>query len=122
MNRKGISGVTLEPGESPPAGDTDWTRVENMAEEEVLAAALSDPDAQPLTPEQLAQMRHPVDVKALRTRLGMTQERFSAAFRIPLGTLRDWEQRRKMPDAPARAYLMVIERDPAAVEAALKAA
>jgi putative transcriptional regulator len=34
---------------------------------------------------------------------------------IPIGTLRDWEQRRKLPDAPARAYLTVIAHNPRAV-------
>jgi putative transcriptional regulator len=42
----------------------------------------------------------------------MTQEQFAAAYLIPVGTLRDWEQRRKMPDAPARALLWAIEGDP----------
>lgn len=39
------------------------------------------------------------------------------AYRIAVGTRRDWEQRRKFPDAPARAYLMVIEKNPKAVAA-----
>lgn len=37
---------------------------------------------------------------------------FAAAFHLPLTTLRDWEQRRSVPDAPARALLLAIERDP----------
>jgi len=63
-----------------------------------------------------------VNVKKLREKLGLTQEAFSEAYRIPLGTLRDWEQRRKFPDAPARAYLLVIERDPEGVAALLRKA
>ena len=55
-------------------------------------------------------------------RLSLTQEEFAATYRIPVGTLLDWEQRRKMPDATARAYLMVIERDPKAVAGLLRAA
>jgi putative transcriptional regulator len=47
-----------------------------MTEEEVMAAALSDPDAQPLTPEQLAKMRRVSRVKVMRQRLGMTQAEF----------------------------------------------
>jgi putative transcriptional regulator len=47
--------------------------------------------------------------------LGLTQDAFAATYRIPVGTLRDWEQRRKNPDAPARAYLMVIAKNPQAV-------
>jgi putative transcriptional regulator len=86
-----------------------------MTDEEVMAAALSDPDAQPLTPEQLARMRRVPRVKWLRQRLGMTQTEFAEAFRLPLSTLRDWEQHRSTPDAPARALLLAIERDPKAV-------
>jgi len=81
-------------------------------DEEVAAAALSDPDAQPLTPEQLGSMRRVSRVKVLRRRLGMTQAEFAEAFHLPITTLRDWEQRRSTPDAPARALLLAIERDP----------
>jgi putative transcriptional regulator len=42
----------------------------------------------------------------------MTQAQFSAAFRVPLSTLRDWEQGRTRPDAPARALLTAIASDP----------
>jgi putative transcriptional regulator len=65
---------------------------------------------------------HQVNVKKLRERLGLTQEEFAAAYRIPVGTLRDWEQCRKNPDAPARAYLTVIARNPEAVAELLRAA
>jgi putative transcriptional regulator len=65
---------------------------------------------------------HQVNVKRLRERLGLTQEAFAAAYRIPVGTLRDWEQRRKNPDAPARAYLLVIERNPELVASMLRPA
>jgi putative transcriptional regulator len=83
-----------------------------MTDDEVAAAALSDPEAQPLAPEQLARMRRVSRVKALRQRLGMTQAEFAEAFHLPITTLRDWEQRRSTPDAPARALLLAIERDP----------
>jgi hypothetical protein len=49
--------ITVKPGEEPPRGETDWERVNAMTDEEVLAAALSDPDAQPLDSETLAKMR-----------------------------------------------------------------
>jgi putative transcriptional regulator len=87
-----------------------------LSNEEIVAEALSDPDANPLTPEQLARMRRVSPVKALRQRLGMTQEAFAQAFHLPITTLRDWEQRRSKPDAPARALLLAIERDPDAMK------
>ncbi|MGQ0681926.1 helix-turn-helix domain-containing protein [Bradyrhizobium sp.] len=83
-----------------------------MSDKEIMAAARSDPDAQPLTPEQLARMRRASRVKVLRQRLGMTQAEFAEAFHLPITTLRDWEQRRSTPDAPARALLLAIERNP----------
>lgn len=52
------------------------------------------------------------DVKAIRRSLRMSQHRFAAAFRIPLPTLKNWEQGRRHPDAPAAAYLLAIKRRP----------
>ncbi len=98
----------------------DWRRADAMSEDDVHAAALSDPDAQPLTPERLAHMKRTPQVKIIRRALGLSQEEFAARFRIPLGTLRDWEQGRKDPDAAARAYLVVIGRNPSAVSEALR--
>ncbi|MBV8474647.1 MAG: helix-turn-helix domain-containing protein [Hyphomicrobiales bacterium] len=59
-------------------------------------------------------------IKALRREIGLTQEEFCTRFRIPLGTLRDWEQGRSEPDKPARAYLTAIAGDAAAVSRALE--
>jgi len=112
MSKTGTTRVTVKPGEAPPRGETDWARVNAMTDEEVLAAAFSDPDAQPLDSEALAKMRRVSPVKALRQRLGMTQLEFAEAFHLPITTLRDWEQRRSTPDAPARALLLAIERNP----------
>jgi putative transcriptional regulator len=63
-----------------------------------------------------------VDVRAIRKRLGMTQERFANTFGFPLSTLRDWEQGRGRPETSARAYLLVISRVPEVVERALQEA
>jgi putative transcriptional regulator len=91
-----------------------------MTDEEDHAAALSDPDAQPLTEEQLKRMKRVPRVKTLRRALGLTQEEFGARYQIPLGTLRDWEQGRTEPDQPTRAYLKVIASDPEGVRRALQ--
>ena len=112
MSKTGITRVTVKSGEPRPRGDTDWARLRAMTDREVAAAAASDPDAQPLTSEQLAKMRRVSRVKVLRQRLGMTQAEFAEAFHLPITTLRDWEQHRSTPDAPARALLLAIERDP----------
>jgi putative transcriptional regulator len=112
MSKSGTTRIFVRPGEMPPPGDTDWERLDAMTDDEVIAAALSDPDAQPLTDEQLARMKRVSRVKVIRRRLGMTQQEFADAFDIPVGTLRDWEQHRSTPDAPARALLRAIEREP----------
>ncbi len=112
--------VDHEPGDPPIKTDTDWNAVNALTEEQIRAAALADPDAQPIplgSDEDLAKqgLIRVVNVKKLRERLGLTQEIFAATYRIPVGTLRDWEQLRKLPDAPARAYLTVIASNPEAV-------
>jgi putative transcriptional regulator len=60
-----------------------------------------------------------IDVKAIRKRKGMTQVEFASRYQLNLARLRDWEQRRSNPDSAARAYLLVIEKEPEAVERAL---
>lgn len=112
MSKNGITRVTRKPGDPLPAGRTDWARLKAMTDEEVAEAALSDPDAEPLMPEELAKMRRVSRVKVIRERLGMTQVEFAEAFHLPITTLRDWEQHRSTPDAPARALLLAIERGP----------
>ena len=52
------------------------------------------------------------DVKAIRRALRMSQDEFAAVYRIPLATLNNWEQGRRLPDAPAAAYLRAIQRRP----------
>jgi putative transcriptional regulator len=52
------------------------------------------------------------DVRAIRRRLRMSQQVFAKTYRIPLATLKNWEQGRRQPDAPAAAYLHVIARRP----------
>jgi putative transcriptional regulator len=86
-----------------------------MSEEEVIAAALADPDAQPMTSDQLNRMQRVSGVRVTRERLGLTQAEFARTYRLPISTLRDWEQHRSVPDAPAKALLLAIERDPDAL-------
>ena len=96
------------------------TPMRPMTEEEVAAAAAADPDARPMIPEQMRNVRRVPRVKTLRRALGMTQEQFATRYHIPLGTLRDWEQGRTEPGQPARAYLRAIAGDPDGVFRALE--
>jgi putative transcriptional regulator len=97
----------------------DWSRLDAMSDDERHAAAVSDPDAEPLTPEDFKRLKRTPQVRVIRRALGLSQEEFASRFHIPLGTLRDWEQGRKEPDTAARAYLRVIGHNPAAVTEAL---
>lgn len=63
-----------------------------------------------------------VDVKAIRTRLGMTQAKFSGVFGFSLDAIKHWEGGRRTPEAPARTLLTVIDKNPAAVLTALNPA
>uniref|UniRef100_Q01NF8 Transcriptional regulator, XRE family n=1 Tax=Solibacter usitatus (strain Ellin6076) TaxID=234267 RepID=Q01NF8_SOLUE len=62
------------------------------------------------------------DVRALRQKLGLSQSDFAALFGFNVRSLQDWEQGRRRPEIPIRAYLAVIQRDPQAVIRALRAA
>ena len=53
-----------------------------------------------------------LDVRAIRTKLKMSQNVFAARFGILPSTLRDWEQKRRHPDGAARVLLMVIDKEP----------
>ncbi|MED5545786.1 MAG: transcriptional regulator [Pseudomonadota bacterium] len=57
-----------------------------------------------------------VDVKAIRKASHKTQKQFADTFHLPVGTIRDWEQHRRQPDAPARVLLKLIEENPAEME------
>jgi len=86
--------------------------------EEALAYAESTAD----TSRYGVHIPEDIDVKAIRAKLDMTQEEFAGRFGFSVNTLRHWEQGRRVPEGPTRAYLLVIDRNPKAVQKALKAA
>lgn len=61
----------------------------------------------------------PVDVKALRVKVGMSQEQFAARFGFSTATLRHWERGDRQPHGPALVLLNVIDHNPRAVIDAL---
>jgi len=61
----------------------------------------------------------PIDVKAVRRQVKMSQTEFSRAYCISKRALQEWEQGGRQPDSAARAYLTVIAREPALVRRAL---
>lgn len=81
-----------------------------------IMAGINDVTAYAKGDESRAQVACPVDIKALRKRVGKTQGQFSKEFKLPVGTLRDWEQRRREPDTGSKVYLSMIEADPEGVK------
>ncbi len=81
-----------------------WTRGEN---ENVRVTLVHVPD---------------VDVREVRTKMGLSQAQFATKFGFPPATLRNWEQGRARPDAPTRVLLAVIAKHPEAVEDVLRKA
>ena len=63
----------------------------------------------------------PVDVKSIRSKSGLSQLEFADRYGFSRRTLQEWEQGRAQPESAVRAYLTVIDRNPKAVEEALRA-
>lgn len=80
-----------------------------------IAAGLDDAIAYAQGDRTRGREAKPVDVKAIRTAMKLTQDEFARKYRLPVGTLRDWEQRRSQPDSGSKIYLRMIEADPARV-------
>lgn len=99
------------------AREIDWTKIDAQTDAEIARNVASDPDAAPILTdsETVAAL-----VRTVRKQLGLSQPEFAARYHVPVGTLRDWEQSRKRPDAPALAYLRVIAREPKMVARALR--
>ena len=96
--------------------EIDWKRIEGMNDADIARQAAEDPDVAPIMSEaQILAAR----VKAVRGRLGLSQPDFARRFGLSIGTVRDWEQGRRMPEGAARVLLRVIEREPDAVARAV---
>ena len=61
----------------------------------------------------------PLDVKAIRAKLDMSQNEFASAFGISVSTLRHWERGDRSPQGPALVLLNVVAREPELVLQAL---
>ncbi len=73
-------------------------------------------------PVVIRQVPDVVDVRAIRQRLGLTQEEFAVRFGFSKANVQNWEQGHRTPTGSARVLLTVIEREPEAVERALSVA
>jgi DNA-binding transcriptional regulator YiaG len=123
-----------DPKRPPELPDDLRARLEAMTDEEIKAAALSDPDNPPWTADDFARARplaegmadilacrsaDEVDVRAVRKHLGLTQEEFAPLFGMSVSGYRKWEQGRRAVSGPARTLLRVMSREPEAVLRAL---
>lgn len=93
-----------------PVSEAEWDPP--MSYEEIDIAARADPDAQPLTEEQLSRMRRIPYARHVRIKLGLSQEQFAERFGIPIGTLRDWEQHRSTTNSRWPKLRAEIRRHP----------
>lgn len=91
---------------------------------EDLIAAMEEVSAHAAGTGKVARV-HGVEIpnaRAIRESLGLSQQAFASAYRIPLATLKGWEQGRRQPDATASAYLSVIAKLPGEAREVLQAA
>lgn len=115
-----------KPDAEPPARHVpDWEALKALTDDEIAAQIAADPDVAPeldwsLDDPEVVVME-PVDVRAIRARLGLSQSQFARDFGLSLAALRDWEQQRRVPRGPARTLLRIIEHEPEAARRALQA-
>jgi putative transcriptional regulator len=80
-----------------------------------IAAGLNDAIAYAEGDTARGRETMPIDVRAIRLSMNLTQSEFAKRYRLPIGTVRDWEQRRSQPDSASKIYLRMIEAEPARV-------
>ena len=85
-----------------------------MSAFEKIAAGLADAIAYAEGDKSKGRIAAGPDVKAIRAKTRLTQEAFAQRLRIGAGTLRDWEQGRRTPDAAAQTLLGMVAADPKA--------
>jgi putative transcriptional regulator len=121
MRKKAISGISPKRSSGRTSNPTRANRksthlgralVEGMTQ--VLAHVRGEIELKSYT------LPGPIDVKAIRKKVGMSQSEFASAFALNRRTLQEWEQGKTAPDNAVRAYLTVIDRNPAAVVEALR--
>ncbi len=104
----------------------DWTKADQTTDEEIARQIAEDPDTAPeWTDEELARAKRVLpdltgdDVRTIRQRLGLSQQRFAARFGFSVETIRNYEQGHRKPRGAARVLLQIIAGEPDAVTRAL---
>jgi putative transcriptional regulator len=89
-------------------------RMDATTEEDIRRHMIEDGE----DPDEEPNFERTVLPQDVRKKLGMTQIEFAALVRIPVATLRNWEQNRFVMEPAAQTLLKLIDREP---EAALRA-
>jgi len=104
----------------------DWARIGRTTDAEIERQIASDFDTSPgFTSAELARARRvlpattPKNVRAIRQRLGLSQQQFADRYGFSVETIRNYEQGHRHPTGPARVLLAVIANEPDAVTRAL---
>ena len=95
----------------PVKGRVDWARVDATTEAEIACHAAEDDEA--------AAQAAAAHARRIRRRTGLTQAAFAARIGVPVDTVRNWEQGKRLPAGPAKALLRILDRAPEAALAAL---
>ena len=99
----------------PMVDPMDKAASDAMTDEEIEAAALADPDAQPLPEGWIEKALQGPPPRIVRHRLKLSREEFCARYQIPMEMLVAWETRKIQPDPVVRAYMKVIMANPEGV-------
>lgn len=119
-----LTTVIWKPGNPLKPGKTNFARLKHMTEVDLKKGALSDRDNPLLTRQELEKFKparfiSEVNVKKIRERIGLSQTKFANYFGVSVRTIQDWEQHRHKPNRTAQNFLMVITKEPRAVQRAL---
>lgn len=112
--------VTLEELRRRKLG-VDRAKIDATTEDDIRRHMIEDgedPDAEP----DWSKARLVIPATMVRNKLGLSQQQFADLIGVPVGTVRNWEQGRVVPDAAARTLLVLIWREPEAALRALRAA
>jgi putative transcriptional regulator len=115
LTRMTLDEIVARAAERTPEEEAEFRRrIDATTEEDIRRHMIEDGE----DPDEEPQFERPVLPQDVRKKLGMTQTEFAALVRIPVATLRNWEQNRFVMEPAAQTLLKLIDREP---EAALRA-
>jgi putative transcriptional regulator len=105
-----VAEIRRDGSERPLVPEVDWAKIDATTEEQIAAQIAAD--------EAEARRDAAAWARRVRRKVGLSQIAFARRIGVPVDTLRNWEQGKRVPRGPARALLQIIDRAP---EAALHA-